>query len=356
MGDLSIDVMVFAPLAPILCVLLFWFIQLLFIESEKYLLEQVRPKHKPLCRFTNFLGILFQTICHALGYTVTKSGVSNFHITIHYGKVKPKKEREGVFEWISNAFLFIGPFFIPPALLLICLFFLIQGSFEIISVSQLVNLEYSFGGQTVTFGASLYVFSKDFLEFLVNIDFLHPAHLGFTIFMVLLGLGIRPLYIKDKRHQKVDLIYDLRNVWGLIRQKPLYLFFLFLMCYILFYLSLFLEVNWYIALFVVFGWLSITAIISILVANLVLLFIKATDGIERYKRIIPFVVIPISYLSMRVFFYYFQSPYTYSMSLLVMLLSTFLVVLLLLRSRTNKFKTNFSINPFSKFSKKRGEK
>ena len=108
-----IDIVIFAPLAPILGVLLFWFIQLLFIESEKILLSKVRPKHEPLCRFTNFLGLLFQSVCHALGYTIKKSGISDFYISVNYGRVAPKKEKKGIFEWISNAFLFIGPFFLP---------------------------------------------------------------------------------------------------------------------------------------------------------------------------------------------------------------------------------------------------
>ena len=58
--DYSIDIVVFAPLAPILAALLLWFIQLLFIQSEKFLLGKIRPKHESLCKFTNFLGILFQ--------------------------------------------------------------------------------------------------------------------------------------------------------------------------------------------------------------------------------------------------------------------------------------------------------
>ena len=41
-----IDILIFAPLAPILGVMLFWFIQLLFIESEKYLLSKIRTKHE----------------------------------------------------------------------------------------------------------------------------------------------------------------------------------------------------------------------------------------------------------------------------------------------------------------------
>ena len=93
----TIDVIIFAPLAPIFGVMLFWFIQLLFIESQKYFLSKIRDTHEPLCRFTNFLGILFQTICHALGYTVTKSGISSVYISVNYGKVAPKKEKKGIF-------------------------------------------------------------------------------------------------------------------------------------------------------------------------------------------------------------------------------------------------------------------
>jgi len=42
-----IDIIIFAPLAPLFGVILFWFIQLLFIESQKYLLSKIRPKHEP---------------------------------------------------------------------------------------------------------------------------------------------------------------------------------------------------------------------------------------------------------------------------------------------------------------------
>ncbi len=123
-----LDIVIFAPLAPIFGVILFWFIQLLFIESQKYHLSRIKDKHEALIRFTNFLGIFFQTICHALGYTVTRSGISNFYISVDYGKVSPKKEKKGIFEWLSNAFLFIGPFFIPALLHLICTVFQINPS------------------------------------------------------------------------------------------------------------------------------------------------------------------------------------------------------------------------------------
>ena len=48
MVDSTIDIIIFAPLAPIFGVILFWFIQLLFIESQKYLLSTIREKHEPL--------------------------------------------------------------------------------------------------------------------------------------------------------------------------------------------------------------------------------------------------------------------------------------------------------------------
>ncbi|RLF31909.1 MAG: hypothetical protein DRM98_04815, partial [Thermoplasmata archaeon] len=84
-----IDIFIFAPLAPMAGVILLWFIQLLFIESQKYLLQKIKSKHEALCRFTNLLGIIFQTLCHALGYTVTKSGISEFYISVNYGRVAP---------------------------------------------------------------------------------------------------------------------------------------------------------------------------------------------------------------------------------------------------------------------------
>ncbi|RLC88962.1 MAG: hypothetical protein DRI37_04635, partial [Chloroflexi bacterium] len=56
MNGSPVDIVVFAPLAPILCVILFWFIQLLFIESQRYLLDKIRPKHKPLMKLHNLFS------------------------------------------------------------------------------------------------------------------------------------------------------------------------------------------------------------------------------------------------------------------------------------------------------------
>jgi len=346
-----IDVVVFAPLAPILGVLLFWFIQLLFIEGEKFLLEQIRPLHEPLCRFTNFLGILFQNICHALGYTITKSGISDFYISVNYGRVAPKKEKKGVFEWISNAFLFIGPFFIPAFLLLICLLFLMDGGFSVNIPSNLVDWKYTFSGQMITFGNSLYNFSNSFFDFLINIDLLNPIHLGFLFVMIFFGMGMRPSYIGEKKQEKIDMIYDLRNIWFHIIKKPIYLLILFSFSYLIFYISLFLNQNWYVFLFSFFGWLSIVSIISILFANLVLLLIKTTDKISGVKKIIPYVMIPLVYSLMRLLFYYFPASFSNSVSLLVTVILTFVVTLLLFSSDTNKFKSKIRIKFFKRKKK-----
>jgi hypothetical protein len=349
-----IDIVIFAPLAPILAVLLFWFIQLLFIESEKFLLTKIRPKHKPLCRFTNFLGILFQTICHAMGYTVTRSGISDFYISISYGKVAPKKQKKGLFEWIANGFLFVGPFFLPAFLLLICLFFLMSSGFEIVTPVQLFDVKYTFAGQIITFGTSLFTFSEGFFGFLFKIDLLHPSHLGFLILLIFFGMGMRPSYIGEERKEKVDMLYDLRNIWSLIRLKPLYLIILFLMSYIFFYISLFLNNNWYVALFSILGWVSIISIVALVITDVILLFIKTTDEIPGFWRYIPFITVPLSYFLFRVFFYFFRTKYTFTLSLVLMILITILIIYILLKFKTNKFKTSTGIKFFKK--KRKGEK
>jgi len=350
MNGSPVDIVVFAPLAPILCVILFWFIQLLFIESQRYLLDKIRPKHEPLCRFTNFLGILFQTICHALGYTVTKSGISDIYLSINYGRVAPKKERKGIFEWIANAFLFIGPFFIPAGLLLICLFFLLSNGFEITTPIELVKLKYTFGGQMITFGTSLYLFSKNLYSFLLNIDLLHPGHLGFLLLMIFLGMGIRPSYIGEQKIDRVDMMYDLRNIWSLIKHKPMYVVILFSIAYVFFYISLLLTKDWYISLFIIFGWLSIISISSLMITHFIILLIKNVDEIPDCKKYLPYITLPASYISMRILFLYIPTSFKYSISLLVMICSTIVVTLFL----NNKFKTREKIKLLKK-TKNTGE-
>jgi hypothetical protein len=349
MAGSPIDIIIFAPLAPIFGVILFWFIQLLFIEDLKYLLTKIRDNHEPLCRFTNFLGILFQTICHALGYTVTKSGISSFYISVNYGKVAPKKEKTGFFEWMSNAFLFIGPFFIPSALLLISLFFLMDTGFNITSTTS-----YTFSGNLTTFGVNLYTFSEGFILFLSNIDLLHPAHLGFLILLIFLGLGTRPSFIGEKKKEKVDMLFDLKNIRYNILHKPLYIFILFLFVYVLSYVSFIFKQNWYVALFSVLGWLSIIAIISLIVAHLIIILIKLTDEIPGLWKLLPYITIPVSYLSIRSLFFLYPSDASKWVSILLTIISTSIILFLLLKYRTNKFKTKVSIKSLNKLGK--GEK
>jgi hypothetical protein len=330
----SIDIIIFAPLAPIFGVLLFWFIQLLFIENQKYLLSKIRDKHEPLCRFTNFLGIFFQTICHALGYTVTKSGISSFYISISYGKVAPKKEKKGVFEWMSNVFLFIGPFFIPSTLLLICLFFLMDQGFNITSTTS-----YTFSGVLIVFGTNLYTFSEGFISFLSNIDLLHPAHLGFLILIIFLGFGTRPSVIGEKKQEKVDMLYDLKNIRYNILHKPRYIIILVIIVYLISYISVLAKQNWYVALFSILGWLSIIAIISLIVSHMIIILIKNSDEIPGLWKLIPYLTIPTTYIFFRTLFFLYPHMYSKSFSLLGMILSTVLVLFLLLKYRTDKFKT-----------------
>jgi len=348
MADSLIEIILFAPLAPLFGVILFWFIQLLFIESQKYLLSKMRSNHEPLCRFTNFLGVFFQTVCHALGYTVTRSGISSFYVNINYGKVSPKKEKKGIFEWMSNVFLFVGPFFIPSSLLLICIYFIANNCFDISTHAELIDLEYTFAGQMISFGTNLYTFSEGFFGFLFSINLLHPGHFGFMILLIFIGMGIRPSYIGEKKREKVDMIYDLKNIKNNILHKPLYIIVLFLMAYILFYISLLLQQGWYVALFSILGWISIVAIVSMIITHMILFLIDTTDEIPGYWKLAPYIVMIASYVSIRVLFLFFPTDFTNGASLLAMILSTILSVLILLKFKTNKFKTKTSMKSLSK--------
>ena len=346
-----VDIVIFAPLAPILGVLLFWFIKLLFIEAQKYFLDKIRPKHEPLCRFTNFLGILFQTICHALGFTVTKSGISDVYLSVNYGKVAPKKEKKGIFEWIANAFLFIGPFFIPAFLLFLCVLILIPDIFSVKLPSEIINMRYTFAGQLISFGTNLYVFSQKFLSFLIfKMDLLNPGHFGFLLLLIFLGMGIRPSYIGEKKIDRVDMMYDLKNVWNLITHKPLYILLLFLFSYNIFFISVLFSQDWYNLLFSVFGFLSIISIIAIIIALMLLSLINATDKIEGWKKYVPYICLPLSYILMRILFYYFPTPFYLGFSTLFMVIFTFVVTMLIL-NKGDKFKTLLKI----KWRKKKPE-
>jgi hypothetical protein len=332
---LNIDVLFVAALAPILGVAAFWFLQIFFIEIQKRLLSRLRHRHEVFCRFTNYIGILFQTISQALGYTVTRSGIAAFHVSVNYGKVEPKKEKEGVFEWVARSFLIFGPFFIPAGLVLLISYFIIGKGFVFPTPVQ-----YTFVESLTGFWGSLSTFADEWVGFLVNIDLLNPLHIGFLFVLLFFGLGIRPSYIGQERKEKIDIFYDLRHMKDHLVEKPLYIVVIILFLYVFYMLSLFFNPVVYIGLFTIFGWMSLTAIIAILLTFPVLLMIRATDEIQPHWKLIPLVTLVVSYVVARVFFIYFPTKEVERVSLLVMLLSTILITLVLIKyKRTNRFKT-----------------
>ncbi len=342
MDSSIIEVILIAPLATISGICLLWFIQLILIQGQKYLLEKIRKKHEPFCKFTNYLGILFQTICHAFGYTVTKSGISEIYLSVNYGKVTPKKQKKGILEWISNTFLFIGPFFIPAFLLLICLYFIVN-NFDTTIPSHILEFKYTFSGQLTILGVNLYNFLDKFLNFLINIDLFHPIYLGFLLLLVFLGLGIRPSYLGEKKIDKIDISYELKNIWQLINYKPLYVLCLLLFIYLVYFILYVLDQAIYATFFSIFGWLSIISIVGLFISFLIIIFIFSIDKIKGRKKILPYITIPLSYILARVFFVYLPIDMDKSISLIIMILTTIVVIYLLINRKDDKFKTKRKI-------------
>lgn len=345
MNKEAFDVVFFAPLAPLFGLVLFWFIQLLFIELQKNLLNRLRPSHDALIRFTNFIGIFFQTVCHALGYTLTRSGISSFFLSVDYGKVDPKKKKSGVFEWLVNLFLFVGPFFLPPFLLLSYFFVLSDNAIPLLMQDQ-----FTFAENFIAFGSNLYHFSEDFILFLGSIDLLHPAHLGFFLLFIVLGLGIRPSYIGKRPVEKVDMFYDLKNIrYGLL-QKPLYVLLLMLGAYIFSYVNVLFGQSFYVSVFSFFGWASILAICALLYAEALLFWILVLDDLPLGARYISVAVVLLSYVLFRAVFYLQSWPFAPQVSFWGTILVTLLFTLFLLYRYTNKFKTLLSMNQITKKS------
>jgi hypothetical protein len=92
-------------------------------------------------------------------------------------------------------------------------------------------------------------------------------------------------------------------------------------------------------LFSIFGWLSIIAIAALFIAHLIILLIKTVDEIPGYWKYLPYLAIFISYPLMRTLFYFFPIEYLESISLFIMIISALVIVLILLKYKTNKFKT-----------------
>jgi hypothetical protein len=332
---LDIDALLGAALGPFLGVITFWFLQLFFIEGQKRMLSKVRRRHEAFCRFTNFIGILFQTICHALGFTVTRSGIASFQVTVNYGKVEPKKEKTGVFEWIVHSFLLLGPFFIPAGLVLLASYFVIGSGFTIQA-----PVDFTFIESLTSFGGALQTFANAFVTFLVNIDLFNPVHIGFLFVLLFFGLGIRPSYIGEERKEKIDMVHDLTRIKDHLLSKPVYILAMIASLYGFYLVSLFLYPLAYTAVFIVFGWISLTAIIALLMTYLVILFLRATDEIKPLWKTIPFITLIVSYVLARVVFIFYPMDNVESFSLLIMIGTTVAITILLIKyKRTNRFKT-----------------
>jgi hypothetical protein len=134
----------------------------------------------------------------------------------------------------------------------------------------------------------------------------------------------------------------------------LYLIILLSLAYIFFYISFWLGQNWYVALFVIFGWVSIISIVAIIIADMLLILIKTSDEIPGRWKALPYVTMPTSYIIARVFFFYIPTDFTRFLSILILILSTITVTYLLLKRKTDKFKTKSDIKKLKK--KRKGEK
>jgi hypothetical protein len=332
---LNIESLILTAFASILGVAAFWFLQLILIELQKRTLSTLRHHHEAFCRFTNYIGILFQSISQALGYTITRSGIASFQMTVTYGKVEPKKEKKGVFEWIARSFLLFGPFFIPAGLVLLISYFVIGKGFVFP-----IPVQYTFVESITEFWNSLSIYASEWVGFFNTIDFFNPIHIGFFVMLLFFGLGIRPSYIGQERKEKIDILYDLRHIKEHLFEKPRYLLIIVFCLYMFYLVSLFLSPVVYLGLFVLFGWISLTAIIAILLTFPVLLVLKSTDVIQPGWNRVPFVIVPVSYIAARVFFMYSPIEDVKQFSLLVMVLSTLIVTIGLIKyKRTNRFKT-----------------
>ena len=135
------------------------------------------------------------------------------------------------------------------------------------------------------------------------------------------------------------MIYDLKNIKAHLVQNPRYIIFLFVSVYLFYYFTVLLNTNWYATLFSFFGWLSIIAIIALLISHLIVLFIHVTDAIKGIWHYLPFIVLPVSYIVTRGIFLFLQIPHHLGVALLAMCLTTLLSIVILLRFKTNKFKT-----------------
>jgi hypothetical protein len=325
------------PFFLVLAVVGLWFAQLIVIEGQKRFLHSLKHHHESLIRFTNFVGILFQSLCQWLGYEVTLSGVSEFHISMNDGTVTPKREKTGVLKWIADGFLFLGPFLLPAGLLLLAGYFVFQTGYTIPAASFTIQ------GQAVAFGTALVGFTQAFVLFLGNLDLLNPVQFGFLVLLMFCGLGIRPSYLGERRKEKVDLFTDLGNIKSLFLAKPLYILIIFVFIYVVAFISFVTEGSWFLGLVTVFAWIALIAILTLVLTFVLLIFLRALDEIRAGWRYVPFVAMVVSYLGFRVLFWFAPIQHAGGASLFAMLGVTLAVTISLLKWKTNTFKASASM-------------
>jgi hypothetical protein len=326
----------FLVVPPILvfAVLGLWLAQLLVIEGQKRFLHQLRHRHEPLIRFTNFVGIMFQTFCQWLGYTVTHSGVAEFHLSINDGEVTPKRKKTGFAKWVADGFLFLGPFLIPAGLLLAAGFFVIRGGFII--PAGVVSVQ----SQVTSFGEALIGFVQAFIVFLEHLNLLDPLQLGFIVLLFFLGLGIRPSYLGQRRRERVTVFTDLDNIAALFLGRTLYICVFVALVYAIATVSFLLQNAWFLSLVTVFAWIALLAILALVLTFVLLIFLRTLDEIQARWRYMPFLAMVVSYVGFRVLFFVVPLVNAEGASLFGMLGVTLLVTILLLRFKTNTFKAS----------------
>ena len=330
MSSSIIDTFFFAPFAPFMSAVLFWIFQLLVVESMKYGLSKIWNTHTAFCRFSNFLGILFQALAHAAGYTLTGIGVSEFSISVNDSKVSPKKEKEGFYAWFANAFLALGPFFIPPFMVFCIL--LASGSIHL-NLSK--DVTYTFAGMMLQFSSTLADLSYGFVKLVASLDLFNPFHLAFLIILIATGLGIRPSYIEGGA-KKLSILHDLYMIKNLLVNHPKYLLIVLATFYLFFLVTYWLHIPLYATLFSVLAFLSIIAIISMFFVHFLILILYTSDKLHSYKRFVPIFVPLISYVPLRLVFVNFDFGLT--LSLVLSLLITVVTCVLIIRGVTNKLK------------------
>jgi hypothetical protein len=302
-----------------------WLLQLLIIEGQKRFLHQLKHRHEPLIRFTNFVGIFFQTLCQWLGYTVTHSGVSEFHLSIDEGSVRPKREKKGFLKWVADGFLFLGPFLIPAGLLLLAGYFVIGSGYVI------PNNGFSVQGQMTSYGQALAGFVESFVSFLTHLDLLNPPHFAFLVFLLFCGLGIRPSYLGVRRKEKVTFFTDLGNIKSLFLDKPVYLVGIVVVVFVFATVSYLFEAMWFLNGIVVVSWIALIAILMLILTFVLLVFVRTLDEIKPRFRYLPFLSMIVSYVGFRVLFYVVPIENAQGASLFGMLGVTLAVTIVLLK-------------------------